>query len=203
MSLEFLLTALIVVLIPGTGVLYTVATGLTRGTLASMTAACGCTLGILPHMAASVLGLAAVLHASATAFQAIKIAGVAYLFYLAWGMWRDSKSAPHIAAQESAPRHVRILLKGFLLNILNPKLSIFFIAFLPQFISLQSTAPIQEMMVLSFIFMAMTLAVFILYGLLAARARHHVLDSPRLMVWLRRAFATAFAGLGFKLVIDR
>ena len=203
MSLEFLITALIVVIIPGTGVLYTVATGLTRGALASIAAACGCTLGILPHMAASVLGLAAVLHASATAFQIVKIAGVAYLFYLAWGMWRDSNSAPDIATQESAPRHVHILLKGFLLNILNPKLSIFFLAFLPQFIGFQSTAPIQEMVVLSFVFMAMTLIVFILYGLLAARARHHALNSPRLIVWLRRAFATAFAGLGLKLAIDR
>src|SRR5262252_5479592 len=89
MSLEFLVTSLIVVASPGTGVLFTLAAGLSRGRRASIVAAFGCTLGIVPHMAAAILGLAALLHTSAVAFQAFKYAGVAYLLYMAWNALRE------------------------------------------------------------------------------------------------------------------
>lgn len=201
MSPEFLVTALIVVIIPGTGVLFTVATGLTHGGRASLAAACGCTLGILPHIAASLLGLAAVLHASAVAFQAVKLAGVAYLLYLAWGMWRDGASAPVATLSVNASNNLRIAFKGFTLNILNPKLSVFFLAFLPQFVRPQSAAPIGEMIFLSAVFMAMTLVVFILYGLMAGAVRQKILDRARTLLWIRRIFATAFATLGVKLAL--
>src|SRR6476646_5564743 len=84
MSIEFLITSFIVVISPGTGVLYTLATGLSRGARASIVAAVGCTLGIVPHMAAAILGLAALLHTSALAFQTLKWLGVAYLLFMAW-----------------------------------------------------------------------------------------------------------------------
>ena len=88
-TLEFLLTSLIVVLIPGTGVIFTISTGLAQGRRASFFASIGCTLGIVPHLLATVLGLSAVMHSSALAFQFLKYAGVAYLFYLAFATWRD------------------------------------------------------------------------------------------------------------------
>ena len=89
MSIEFLITSLIVVATPGTGVLYTLAAGLSRGMRASIVAAFGCTLGIIPHMAAAILGLAALLHASALAFQTLKYLGVVYLLYMAWNTLRE------------------------------------------------------------------------------------------------------------------
>lgn len=207
MSAEFLITALIVVLAPGTGVIYTVATGLTRGAPASLSAALGCTLGIVPHIAASILGLAAVLHASATAFQAVKIAGVLYLFYLAWGMWRDAKRSdgadaftrPAPSAQPQ--RHGAIAFKGVLLNILNPKLSIFFLAFLPQFVDPASAHPARDMMGLSAVFMGLTLGVFVLYGLFAAGVRQQIVTRPRALAWIKRSFAATFAALGVKLAL--
>lgn len=202
MSIEFLVTALIVVLVPGTGVIYTLATALTRGRTAAIAAALGCTFGIVPAMLAAVLGLAALLHASALAFQMVKWAGVAFLLYLAWMTLKDR--GPLKVQAEDTPRALwRIVLGGTALNILNPKLSIFFLAFLPQFLSGNPATATGEMLWLGAIFMAMTFAVFVLYGLFAAAARTRVLESPSAMVWIRRVFAASFAALGLKLAMER
>jgi threonine/homoserine/homoserine lactone efflux protein len=199
-TFDFLLTSLIVVLIPGTGVLFTVATGLSQGKRASVFAALGCTAGIVPHLLAAVLGLAAVLHMSALAFQALKLAGAAYLLYLAYATWQDKEAlAVDPAATTASARS--LVVKAFLLNILNPKLSIFFLAFLPQFVTPGSGSPLAQMLVLSGIFMAMTFAVFVVYGVLANAFRHAVIESPRVQAWLRRGFSAAFAGLGANLAL--
>ncbi|AUO24106.1 MULTISPECIES: LysE family translocator [unclassified Pseudomonas] len=198
LSLNFLITCLIVVLIPGTGVIFTVSTGLTAGKRASVFAALGCTAGIVPHLLASVLGLSALLHTSALAFEALKYAGAAYLLYLAYATWRDRSAfamndAPTISSAHS------LMVRGLLLNILNPKLTIFFLAFLPQFVTPGAGAPALQMLLLSSVFMAMTFAVFVIYGLLANVFRRAVIESPRVQNWLRRSFAAAFAGLGLNL----
>jgi threonine/homoserine/homoserine lactone efflux protein len=197
---QFLITSLIVVLIPGTGVLFTISTGLTQGRRASFHAALGCTAGIVPHLLATILGLAAVMHASALAFSLLKWAGVAYLLYLAWLTWRD-KSTFSLEGAPAGASARGLVVKAFLLNILNPKLTIFFLAFLPQFIDPAAAhgEALAQMLLLSAVFMAMTLAVFIVYGLLAHAFRRAVIESPRVQNWLRRSFAAAFAGLGVNL----
>jgi threonine/homoserine/homoserine lactone efflux protein len=198
MSLSFLLTSLIVVASPGTGVLYTLAAALTKGSRASIAAAFGCTLGILPHLAAAMLGLAAVLHASALAFAALKWCGVIYLLYMAWQTLREH-GALAVDTRLDARSNARVIVTGFLINILNPKLSIFFLAFLPQFISTEDAHPLARMLELSGAFMAMTLVVFVLYGLFAASVRDRVISRPKVLAWLRRAFAGGFALLGARL----
>ncbi len=197
-SLEFLITSLIVVLIPGTGVVYTVSTGLVQGRKASVFAALGCTAGIIPHLLATVLGLAAVMHTSALAFQALKYAGVAYLFYVAYATWRD-KSAFTVDENLSRSTASGLIVKAFLLNILNPKLTIFFLAFLPQFVQSTATEPLIQLLLLSAVFMAMTFIVFVIYGFLAHVFRKTVIESQRVQFWLRRGFAATFAGLGASL----
>ncbi|TVT89668.1 LysE family translocator [Pseudomonas sp. RGB] len=198
LSVNFLVTCLIVVLIPGTGVIFTVSTGLTAGKRASVFAALGCTAGILPHLLASVLGLSALLHTSALAFEVLRYAGVAYLLYLAYATWRD-RSAFAMNDAPTATTARGLMIRGFLLNILNPKLTIFFLAFLPQFVTPGNVSPAVQMLVLSAAFMAMTFAVFVIYGLLANGFRRAVIESPRVQNWLRRSFAAAFAGLGLNL----
>jgi len=200
MSVEFLITALVVVLVPGTGVIYTLSCGLTRGAKASIVAAFGCTLGIVPHMAASIFGLAALLHASAVAFQIVKYAGVAYLLYMAWGVWRESGTL-EVSGQSNPSTWRKVVGRGILINILNPKLSIFFLAFLPQFVNPAATAPVVQMSVLAAVFMALTFIVFVGYGTFAAMVRSHVISRPAVMTWMRRAFAMTFAGLGLKLAL--
>jgi len=199
-SPEFLITSLVVVVAPGTGVLYTLSTGLTRGARASVFAAFGCTLGIVPHILAAVTGLAAVLHASAVAFDALKYVGVAYLLYMAWTTLRE-RGAMQVDPAVSPASGARIVVRAILINILNPKLSIFFLAFLPQFIAADAARPVIEMTVLGGVFMAITFAVFILYGLFAAAVRDHVVSRPAVMTWMRRAFAAAFVGLGVRLAL--
>jgi len=200
MSLSFLLTSLIVVVSPGTGVLYTLAVALSRGSRASVAAAFGCTLGILPHMLAAMLGLAAVLHTSALAFSALKWCGVVYLLYMAWQTLGERGALAVDAGIDEAKRR-RVVVTGFLINILNPKLSIFFLAFLPQFIAAGEPHPLARMLELSAVFMLMTWVVFVLYGLFAAGVRDRVVSRPDVMRWLRRAFAGGFALLGARLAL--
>lgn len=197
---EFFLTALVVVLIPGTGVLYTVSTGLFSGWRAGIAASIGCTAGILPHILASILGLSALLHTSALAFQVVKFIGVGYLLYLAWSMWRAT-GALQVTAQGGAQNLRQVAVRGFLINILNPKLTIFFLAFLPLFVSPTAASPLMQMGLLSAVFMAMTLVVFIGYGLSAHAVRNCFVRSPVLTSWLQRSFAVVFAALGAKLAL--
>jgi threonine/homoserine/homoserine lactone efflux protein len=201
MTLSFLLTSLIVVASPGTGVLYTLAVALTQGARPSVAAAFGWTLGIVPQMLAAMLGLAAVLHTSALAFAALKYCGVVYLLYMAWQALRETgalsiDTAPATTGRRS-PR--RVIVTAVLINILNPKLSMFFLAFLPQFIAADEAHPLGRMLELSGAFMAMTFAVFTVYGLFAASVRDRVISRPKVMAWLRRSFAAGFAALGAKL----
>jgi len=201
MTIEFLITTFIVVASPGTGVLYTLAAGLTRGSRASIVAAFGCTLGIVPHMAAAILGLAALLHTSALAFQVFKYVGVAYLLWMAWSTLKERGALSVEEKASGARSFMQVTIEAILINILNPKLSIFFLAFLPQFVSTEEAQPLASMLMLSSVFMLMTFVVFVGYGLLAAGVRDHVISRPRVLTWMRRTFAAAFVALGAKLAV--
>jgi threonine/homoserine/homoserine lactone efflux protein len=198
-SIEFLITSLVVVLIPGTGVIYTVSTGLVQGRRASIYASLGCTAGIVPHLLATILGLAAVMHTSALAFQLLKYAGAAYLFYVAYATWRD-KSAFAVDGRAAKASVRELVLRAILLNTLNPKLTIFFLAFLPQFVDPSLDQPLLQLLLLSAVFMAMTFGVFVVYGFVAHAFRKRVIESAKVQDWLRYGFAAAFAGLGTRLV---
>jgi threonine/homoserine/homoserine lactone efflux protein len=201
MSPEFLITSLIVVASPGTGVLITLAAGLSRGARASVVAAFGCTLGILPHMIAAVSGLAALLHASALAFEIIKYLGVAYLLVMAWQVLKE-KGALTVETDRRPKSAWQVIVSAILANALNPKLSIFFFAFLPQFVRQDEAAPVLRMTELSLVFMLMTFGVFVLYGLFAASVRNHVISRPNILAWMRRIFAGAFVVLGARLALS-
>ena len=201
MTPEFWITTLVVVVTPGTGVLYTVAAGLSRGMGASVLAAFACTLGIVPHIVAALTGLAALLHASALAFDALKLAGVAYLVYLAWQTWRDRSA---LSIDEQRPRSPsRVIATGILINLLNPKLTIFFFAFLPQFVRPGDADAVPRMLALSAAFMAATFVVFVGYGAFAAAARRQVIERPSVVTWMRRAFAATYVALAARLAFER
>jgi threonine/homoserine/homoserine lactone efflux protein len=200
MSLQFWLTTLVVVASPGTGVVYTLAAGLSRGARVSLVAAFGCTLGILPHIGAALLGLAAILHASALAFAAVKYAGVAYLLVMAW-LALSEGGALRIEKVADRRSDWRVVVDAILVNILNPKLSIFFVAFLPQFVDSGEGHPLVRMAELSAAFMAATFVVFALYGVFAASLRDQVIARPRVLAWLRRGFAAAFGALALRLAL--
>jgi threonine/homoserine/homoserine lactone efflux protein len=199
-TLDFLITSFIIVLIPGAGALFTVSTGLIRGKRASLWAALGCTLGIVPHLVATIAGLAAIMHTSAVAFGVLKYVGVAYLLYLAYATWQD-RSGFSFEAEAKPASAWQLVYQAVWVNVLNPKLTIFFLAFLPQFVSPQADSPLAQMLLLSGIFMAMTLVVFAMYGLLAHGFRAVVMNSANVQNWMRRSFAGAFAGLSLNLAL--
>lgn len=201
MTPDFLIIALVVVATPGTGMIYTVAAGLTRGGRASLVAAFGCTLGIVPHMLAAITGLAALLHTSALLFDAVKYAGVAYLLWMAWQTWNDRGSLSLTGKGPHKSSALQVTIEAVVINLLNPKLSIFFFAFLPQFIATDAPDALPQMLAMSGVFMAMTLVVFALYGLFAAAVRDHVISRPKVLLWMRRSFAAAFVALGAKLAV--
>ncbi len=201
MSAEFLIVALIVVATPGTGMIYTVAAGLARGGKASVVAAFGCTLGIVPHMLAAITGLAALLHASALAFDIVKYAGVVYLLWMAWQTWRDKGALSLTAGGNARQGFLAVTVEAVAINLLNPKLSIFFFAFLPQFVAADAPGAVGQMLAMSAVFMAMTFAVFALYGLFAAAVRDRILTRPAVLAWMRWGFAATFALLGAKLAL--
>ena len=200
MSIAFLLTTLVVVVTPGTGALYTIAAGLSRGRRASLVASVGCTVGIVPHMVAAIAGLAALLYTSSVAFSVLKYLGVAYLLVLAWRTLRDR--SPLTVNRTQAPRSdVRVIGQAVLINLLNPKLTIFFFAFLPQFVDPGQPSTTLRMVALSGVFMLVTLVVFAGYGLFAAAVRRHVIDRPRVVTWMRRVFAGSYAVLAGRLAL--
>jgi threonine/homoserine/homoserine lactone efflux protein len=197
-SIDFLLVSLVVIVSPGTGVLYTLAAAIARGSRAGVIAAFGCTLGIVPHMLAAVVGLAAVIQASALAFQTVKFLGVAYLLYLAWSTLRQHGAFK--VESETTPRSAaRVIVAAIVVNLLNPKLSVFFFAFLPQFVRANEPNPVAHMLLLSGVFMLLTFLVFAVYGLLAAMAREHILARAGVVTWMRCAFAGAFVALAARL----
>lgn len=200
LSTDFLLTSLIVVLIPGTGVMYTVSAAIFLGRSAGVAAALGCTFGIVPHLLASIIGISAILHMSAVAFQTVKYIGAAYLLYLSYSLWKNSGEL-QVTSSCSTKDNRRIVLKGLLINILNPKLSIFFLAFMPLFMTPETTSPLFQLLFMSLIFMLMTFSVFVIYGFLAHSARRHIVDSPRNSRYLQKTFAAAFAVFGIKLAM--
>ena len=198
---EFLLTSLVVVLIPGTGVVYTITTGLTLKWRASIAAAIGCTLGIVPHILASILGLSALLNMSAQVFSALKIAGAVYLLYLAWNMWREAGTL-EINKKSAETSAAQIVIKAIAINLLNPKLTIFFFAFLPLFVSKDSSSPTMEMIMLSAVFMGMTFIIFALYGILASGISAYLINSSKAVKRLQQAFAVILAAFAVKLALS-
>jgi threonine/homoserine/homoserine lactone efflux protein len=199
-TVDFLITSLIVVLIPGTGVIFTVSTGLIQGRGASVFAAIGCTLGIVPHLLATVFGLAALMHTSALAFEALKVAGVAYLLYLAYATWRD-KAAFAVETSPSRGSALGLVVKAFLLNILNPKLTIFFLAFLPQFVDAEAPHKALAFLVLGLIFVGNGTLYCLALAAFAARASDRLRRSGTLLQWINRGLGALFVALGLRVAL--
>lgn len=197
MSATFLITSLIIVALPGTGAILTISAGLAHGRRASMVTAFGCTLGTTPHLATAITGAATLLRDSGIAFEIVRAAGVIYLLLMAWSAWRDA--SPLQLSVDSHRSSFQAICSAILANLLNPKLTIFFFVFRPQFVPRDSASRITDMLILGAVFMAMTFAVFVIYGMFAAGARHHLIDRPHVIRHIRKGLAVSFIALSAKL----
>lgn len=198
MSVAFLLTSLVIVAMPGTGALISLSAGVSRGARASIVSAAGCTLGIVPHLVAAVTGTAALLRASGIAFDALRIVGIAYLMFMAVATWRD-RSELSLDRQQPRRSPVRVIGSAMAANVLNPKLTVFFFAFLPQFVPPHAPHELERLWLLSGVFMAMTFVVFVAYGVAASVLRRHLVERIGVVRRVRQLFAVSFIGLGVKL----
>lgn len=199
MSIEFLVTSLVVVIIPGTGVIYTLSIGASRGFVASVAAALGCTFGIVPALTAAVAGLAVLLRGSLITFNVIKYLGVCYLLYMAWQLWKSGSDSIPEGDGATASSAWRVIGKGVLLNVLNPKLAIFFLALLPQFVRPGDPDGWLYATFLGAVFMLITFAVFVVYGSLASLLHGRSAISGDRWKWLQRTFAASFLVLAMML----
>lgn len=197
----FVVTSIAVILMPGPAMLFVISNGLTRGPKASVSAAFGTTTGVFFHMFCAAFGLAVILKTSAMAFAIVKFAGAAYLVYLA-AKTILGKEALVDPLGQSPKSGNSIFWQGIFINILNPKLSIFFLAFLPQFIDPKLTSTTSQTLILGTIFIVMTSILFICYGLFASLLRRKVLNSPRILKTLKWCFASVFMALGVKLALS-
>jgi len=193
MSLAFLVTSLIIIATPGTGAILTIAAGIRGGKRLSVVTAFGCTLGIVPHLVAAITGTAALLRLGGVAFEVLRWVGIAYLLYMAISTWRSGA----LALDSSVPPQSAMLTIGnaILANLLNPKLTLFFFAFLPQFVRTDA-ASLPQMLTLSGIFMVLTLLVFAVYGLAASFFPTHLVERPALTRRIQKGFALGYVGIG-------
>jgi threonine/homoserine/homoserine lactone efflux protein len=198
---EFLLTSLVVVMVPGTGVVYTVSSAIGGGGRCGLFAAIGCTLGIVPHLLAAMLGLSGVVQAGALAFEAVRWAGVAYLAFMGVSMIVGGSALRLDQRRASRDSMGQVVRRGILLNLLNPKLTVFFFAFLPQFLDTPPGLADRRLVELGGVFMLMTLAIFAAYAGASASVRDRVLGAPAVLRWVQRSLGALVIGFATKLAV--
>ncbi len=196
----FIVTSIAVILMPGPAMLFVISNGLTRGPKASIAAAFGTTTGVCFHLMCAAFGLAIILKTSVIAFTVVKFAGAAYLIYLAIKILLSNEQIVNDLSNGEKTAN-SIFWRGIFINILNPKLSIFFLAYLPQFIDSNLTSVTSQTLILGAIFMAMTIFIFICYGMFASLLRQKVLNSPKILKAIKWCFASIFMALGVRLAL--
>jgi threonine/homoserine/homoserine lactone efflux protein len=201
MSVEFLLTSLVVAAIPGTGVVYTVSSSIGGGWRRGLFAAIGCTLGIVPHILAAMLGLSAIMQAGSVVFEAVRWAGVAYLVFMGVSMIREGGTLQLDDQDDQHGSMGLVVWRSIVLNLLNPKLTMFFFAFLPQFLNTPPGLLDLRLIGLGGIFMLMTLAVFAVYAYASATVRDRVLGAPVILRWVKRSLGALLIGLAARLAV--
>lgn len=200
--LYFLGASVLLTLAPGPDNTFVIAQGLSRGRKAAVITALGMCSGVSVHTTAAALGISAVLYSSAWAFTVLKYAGAAYLLYLAYKAVREH--GIHLKQSDRSPvRSWQLFRRGFIMNVLNPKVGLFFLAFLPQFVSRDSGRIPMQMLLLGFIFMAQAVLIFSAIGLLSGSAGDLILKRPRLSKYFAWLSAGIFASLGLRLAFAR
>jgi len=196
----FLGASVALTLAPGPDNTFIVAQGISRGRKAAIITALGMCSGISVHTTAAALGVSALIYSSAAAFTLLKYAGAAYLLFLAWKSLKEQRIL--LSPGEAGGCDSRLLFRrGFLMNVINPKVALFFLAFLPQFVSANSGGVPLQMFLLGILFMAQAVVVFSIIGWLSGSIGNAVLKKPRIARWFGWLTAAIFAALGLRLAL--
>lgn len=202
----FVLAGLLLNLTPGPDVLYIVTHGLRHGARCGMIAALGITAGCFVHIAAAAVGVGALLAASSAAFNGLKWVGAAYLLYMGWNLLRKPGHLAGLAAEAESPAELppvarTVFLRGFWTNVLNPKVALFFLAFVPQFIAPDAAQPALLFLLLGLVFNLNGLFVNLGWAWAAATLARHVKAVQRGLRWFDRAAGALFVGFGLRLAL--
>ncbi len=200
--LGFLGASVLITLSPGPDNLLVLSIGASRGRRLGMAFGLGCGLGCLSHTVLAALGISALIAASAPAFMALKLAGGAYLIYLGWQGLRSTGGVNAQVGQGAPATAMQLFGKGLLANAINPKVVIFFLAFLPQFVVRERSDAAWQIAQLGTLFALQAALLFGLLGYFAGHVGRWLQRHEHAGLWLDRAAATVFIGLGLKLVFS-
>jgi threonine/homoserine/homoserine lactone efflux protein len=198
-SWPWLIASLVCIATPGTDSIGTLSIGMARGGRRGAAFALGVGLGCLTHTVWAALGIAAIVATSETLFLLIKLAGASYLIYLGLQALRNRGGFDLSSAANGSSQTFTLIRQGFTSNALNPKVMLFFIAFIPQFVS-SSGAPVwQQMLVLGSGFALLTTLAYVFLGLAAGKVGQRLMRQPAIAAWLNRLTGLAFIGLALRL----
>jgi len=192
--LTFSLAAIVLFIIPGPAVLYIVARSVAQGRTAGLVSVAGIHVGSLVHIAAAVAGLSAILVRSATAFTVVKLAGAAYLLWL--GIRALRSSATLLSPHPDPRSHRRLFADGVIINVLNPKTAVFFLAFVPQFVDPSIGSSSQQLLILGALFIAIGTVSDAIYAVGGARISRWIRSSPAANRRVTMASGVSYLGLG-------
>jgi len=199
--LLFLGASMALTLAPGPDNIFVVTTGITRGRRAAIITALGMVSGISVHTLAAAAGISAIFYSSTLAFRTVKFAGAAYLLFLAWKALRERGPLGSPAAQTSRLSGGALYRRGLLMNVLNPKVALFFLAFLPQFTTPAETSLGLQMVWLGALFMLQAAILFTAIGYFSGRLGEFFLGRPRVARGFSWVAASIFASLGVRLAL--
>jgi threonine/homoserine/homoserine lactone efflux protein len=199
----FLLTSVVLALVPGPDILFVITQGVTRGAKAAVALACGLSSGIIIHTALAALGVSAIFKTSEAAFFVLKIIGAAYLFYLAFQAFIHRNELVRIESEKNSLSLKKLFIRGFFMNVLNPKVILFFLALFPQFVREQNGFIAFQMAQLGLIFMLSALSVFIVVGILADKASGTLMQNPKFAKYANIATSCIFALIAVKLAFSQ
>jgi len=195
----YVVASLALILTPGQDMMYVMSRALAQGRLAGLYSAVGVIIGILVHTVLAALGVGAILAASEGLFVALKLAGAAYLVYLGVKLLLTREGAALTNGATQRFSAASLVGQGILSNVSNPKIVVFFFAFLPQFVDPKSANPTADLIFLGVLYAAMGLVVKAGVGLAAGSFSERLLRQPRAMVWINRVSGTILVGLGLRL----
>lgn len=195
----FVTAAVLLTLMPGPDILFVLTQGMTRGWRAGVVFAAGLCTGLVAHVTAAALGISVLLMSSEAAFMALKFAGAAYLLYLAFKAFR-ARRENHFPVDAGGGVVGKLYRRGILMNLLNPKVILFFLAFFPQFVDEKAGQPVGQIFLLGMIFIVQAFVIFSLVAVLAGRLARPLMSNSRVALWVNVAEAAIYAVIGVSIL---
>ncbi len=195
--------AIILTIMPGPDNLFVLAQSITQDKKAGIATSLGLCTGLLVHISAAVLGISAIIYQSTIIFSIVKFAGAAYLLYLAWQSFRAKGDPPFTLQQQNTQAYIKLYKKGILMNILNPKVSLFFLALLPQFVNPSQGHVAFQMLILGIVFLIQALVLFSLFSIFAGKVRQVIIGKPAIAKRLNTIQGILFTFIGIQIAISK